>query len=528
MSGTRPRTIIVGAGPGGLVFGLWLKKACPEHDVVLYDRNAKPGGYCTSFTRTVQVGDRAVQVPIDFIRYVCGFGPGEEMDLMLAHLGVSNLRFEPHPRLFQYIVPGRPVLQCEQLTADALRALAADAREARALTRLLDAQRRLFFDLTRRFAMDPSALQVLKALICMPRTLAALSSRATYAEKLASYGLRSRALLEMLGLLEDFLGTSVEQVSALAYMMVLQAFMESSVRRPVAGDGLAMLAHRMADRFRQLGGRLVTGTIVDRVVFDRGRAVGVECAGTVHRADTVVLAVQQDGLARLLADGEPLAPVRRVLRKLRRLGPSYSAMYVHDLYRRRDLASRPDLLDHAVTLYRLPAGQHPHNRRLEVWFGDPLTWEDEYCCMGIHATVQDHDLIADLVHQRRTDPAAYRRRKQTMAEDLRTALRAVEPHLADIRPAATVVTLTPASFEHYGTPYAIAGLAQTPDNAGMYRLRPQLLPSLYLAGSSVFLPGIYGACTGGWLAFQSLSRRRLGTRIGRGTMLFDPGLENLP
>ncbi len=41
--------IIIGAGIGGLVCGCYLAKAGMK--VLIVEKNAQPGGYCTSFTR---------------------------------------------------------------------------------------------------------------------------------------------------------------------------------------------------------------------------------------------------------------------------------------------------------------------------------------------------------------------------------------------------------------------------------------------------------------------------------------------
>ena len=46
MSLTKRKTVIVGAGLGGLVHGIMLKKARPDEEVVIYDSNKKPGGFC--------------------------------------------------------------------------------------------------------------------------------------------------------------------------------------------------------------------------------------------------------------------------------------------------------------------------------------------------------------------------------------------------------------------------------------------------------------------------------------------------
>ena len=51
MKNVKRKTIIIGAGLGGLVHGIMLKKANSNDEVIIYDLNNKPGGFCTSFKK---------------------------------------------------------------------------------------------------------------------------------------------------------------------------------------------------------------------------------------------------------------------------------------------------------------------------------------------------------------------------------------------------------------------------------------------------------------------------------------------
>ena len=48
------KTIIIGAGLSGLIHGILLQKARPSDNVVIYDLNRIPGGFCTSFDKVTQ------------------------------------------------------------------------------------------------------------------------------------------------------------------------------------------------------------------------------------------------------------------------------------------------------------------------------------------------------------------------------------------------------------------------------------------------------------------------------------------
>ena len=45
------KKIIIGAGLGGLIHGILHKMARPDDEVVIYDGNRIPGGFCTAFQK---------------------------------------------------------------------------------------------------------------------------------------------------------------------------------------------------------------------------------------------------------------------------------------------------------------------------------------------------------------------------------------------------------------------------------------------------------------------------------------------
>ncbi|HEU4544712.1 MAG TPA: NAD(P)/FAD-dependent oxidoreductase, partial [Microlunatus sp.] len=71
---------------------------------------------------------------------------------------------------------------------------------------------------------------------------------------------------------------------------LLLTMLGQTVGFPVPEGGAGHLSEAMATRLRALGGRVVTGTPVDRVIVEDGRATGVVVGGTVVRARRAVLA----------------------------------------------------------------------------------------------------------------------------------------------------------------------------------------------------------------------------------------------
>ena len=98
---------------------------------------------------------------------------------------------------------------------------------------------------------------------------------------------------------------------------LLLAMLGQTVGFPVPEGGAGRLSEAMATRLRALGGQVVTGAAVDRVVVENGRATGVVVGGTVVRARRAVLAsVGVHQLAeRLLTAGDVPA---RYLERVRR------------------------------------------------------------------------------------------------------------------------------------------------------------------------------------------------------------------
>jgi len=82
--------IIIGAGLGGLVTGLLLKKAHPEDEVIIYDSNKHPGGFCNSFYKASVHNDDKIKYIFNVPVVTSDFGPGEPFDLFLKYLGVKN------------------------------------------------------------------------------------------------------------------------------------------------------------------------------------------------------------------------------------------------------------------------------------------------------------------------------------------------------------------------------------------------------------------------------------------------------
>ena len=115
-----------------------------------------------------------------------------------------------------------------------------------------------------------------------------------------------------------------------------------------------------------------------------------------------------------------------------------------------------------------------------------------------------------------------------MADIFLKELQRVEPIFAKYPPLKHLMTMSPASYMPYGSKYPIAGLAQTPDNFGLKRMKPVILDNLFLSSNANFSCGVWGAIAGAWQGFVAAYEKEHGIQIGNHDILYKPGLKNLP
>ena len=100
---------------------------------------------------------------------------------------------------------------------------------------------------------------------------------------------------------------SMEDFSAAAFLFVLLWFSQKNAGYPLGGS--KPFSDRMAERYRSLGGVFSGGSRVEKILVDRGRAVGVRLTdGTVKYADYIIGASDLHAIMYDLLDGKYITP----------------------------------------------------------------------------------------------------------------------------------------------------------------------------------------------------------------------------
>ena len=141
---------------------------------------------------------------------------------------------------------------------------------------------------------------------------------------------------------------------------------------------------------------------------------------------------------------------------------------------------------------------------------------------------QDQDIVNEWINLRHTDYSKYAKEKQKVSDKYLKELQLVDPLFKEQPPIKSVLTFTPASYIPYGSKYPICGLAQTPDNFLMTRMKVVLLDNLFISAGASFSGGLWGAIAGGWQGFVISYKKMFGIEIGNHDILYKPGLKNLP
>ena len=89
------------------------------------------------------------------------------------------------------------------------------------------------------------------------------------------------------------------EFSAGALVMMLSQRFVDNAGYPIGGS--TAVIRRMEKKYLKLGGHQLQRTMVDKVIVDSGKAVGVNAGGKIYAADTVIAASDMhDLLSRLL------------------------------------------------------------------------------------------------------------------------------------------------------------------------------------------------------------------------------------
>lgn len=526
---TQRKTIIIGAGLGGLIHGILLKMAEPKEEVVIYDLNKIPGGFCTAFKKAAQYNGEKIKYTINIPLITSDFGAGEPFDLFLNYLGVKNLQWRNITNLVQYYPENTAPFLFTKTGPEDLIERAKDKKERKNIKKYFDKMKRFYNDIFHKAYVNPTPLQSIKLLFTIPQTILTMLNDKPYLKVLDKIGIKSEDIKEILCAAEAFMGADVDKVSAVGEMLMIQSFLENNSYQPDASKGYTFqtLSDNLADRFKELGGNLILGQKVDHILFDKQNATGVVVNGKEESADTVIISTAQDVIAPLLQNGKHIKNIAKFLKKVNKLDYANSDYYCYYLIDKQTVIDNPKLIDIAYHVYKLPEGSDRCNWKLAMWVPNELV-NDKYFVLSLVMVEQDQNVIDQWKDLRENDYKKYETEKEKIAQMYLEMLQEVEPIFKEHPPIKHLITFSPISYWQYGSRCPISGYAQTPANFGVNRMTPYLLDNLYISAGASFSGGVWGAIAGAWQGFVASYEKIYGIKIGDHDVLYKPGLKNLP
>lgn len=521
------KTIIVGAGLGGLTTGIMLKKARPDDEVVIYDANKHPGGFCNAYQKAVTYNNEKIIYTVNIPLITGDFSEGAPFDKLMKYMGVQNINWRAIENFFLYHPENdKPFPFTKKGYLDILK-LAQNEKEAKNLKKFFDKINSFYNDLMHKAHLPPTFLQAMKMMFTIPGTVFSLLLDKPYLKTIKKLGIKTKTIQEILCVPEAFMGVDVDKVSAMGEMCMIQSFLQEHSVQPAGSDTFQTLADNFAKRFEELGGKLILNTRVDSVKFEGNKAVGVVVGRDVVKSENVILSVAQDVIKPLIVGGSEIPKVKSLIKKIDKLQNPNSDYYCYYLIDKKTVDENPVLTEFAYHIYKLPEGRDATNWKLALWV-PPKVYNDKYYILECVMTEQSQEKINWWIDLRKTDYKRYMEEKNKMAKKYLEIIKEVEPIFKKNPPIMNVLAYTPASYIQYGSKYPICGIAQTPDNYGMKRMTPKILSNLFLSSGAVFAGGLWGAVAGGWQGFVAFYKEVYGIEIGNRDVMYKPDAKNLP
>jgi phytoene desaturase len=290
------RIVIVGAGVGGLVAGIWL--AHGGHDVTVLEQGQAPGGKCGEVTHgrfRWDAGPSLLTLPQMFAELFAATGEPLESELTLQRVEpVTRYRF----------ADGSSV----ELSADLPRALA--ALEAWSPGAGADWARFLgtcagIWRASQAFLSSPGLWPPWRSRggEPAPKLRDALRVRPGWTvRELARAHARDRRLQMIIERFATYAGADARRAPA---ALAVAGYVEHAYGAWHPQGGMYELVRALRRRLEAVGGQLHVGAGVERILARNGRVCGVASAAASFKADTVVTDTDHAAVQRLLGRPAP-------------------------------------------------------------------------------------------------------------------------------------------------------------------------------------------------------------------------------
>jgi phytoene dehydrogenase-like protein len=292
--------VIIGAGISGLSTGvMWLKNTTGKK-TLLVEKNRYPGGYVTAYERGGYVFETTQLFPdiIPILEYL-------DLDIKLKPYEGAFMRrlVVDGDSVERYRIPTGP----ENFAAYLSGIFPAEAAN---ISRFMEYAVDMFAQVRRlkaiRTPLD-TALTPFRA----PKVVACLNL--TYTRLLDKMGIRDRRLRELLETFGAFSGVPSDRASSILAVGAMLAAMTRSFRPYGYYDEFPA---KLASLYQGLGGELLLGSPVEKIVIENGAVSGIRVSGEQRtiRAERVVTTIDPNVALRRLVGDEHLPPayVRRL------------------------------------------------------------------------------------------------------------------------------------------------------------------------------------------------------------------------
>jgi len=407
--------IIIGAGITGLSTGLaWTRVFDPvQHPVLIIEKEPAPGGCVTTFARNGYRFD-TVQIIPDISRLLSFFGFGIDLvrfdpvcaRLFLVNPSTSDVRIFP--------VASRQ----EDFENQLIRWFPDDGRAIRSFFRYCNSMHGEL----RFLKIAPGFADLLRILFNCRKILA--NSGRTYQQLLKSFRFGDPDLYEILDIFSSFSGLSGNRCASLLTACAMVTTLKGSYRPT---GGFIQFPLQLRKEIEKRGGEFMFGTKVSRIIFENGRARGVELQdGRILMANYVVsTADTQLTLGEMTGYGALETLDAGYSRKASQCSMSPSCLSVH-LGLDDDIDLKGLGFDCGYNV--LTTGQATHAKMFDHWEKGELFRSDEDLHLGVISPSAilggKPTLIIQVVpcpanpwiSMRNTDYGRYRKEKEDLAQ----------------------------------------------------------------------------------------------------------------
>ena len=510
--------VVLGAGIGGLACGALLAKE--GLDVLLVERQARPGGYVNAIRRR----GYSFQGPY----LMSGCGPDGGIGRVVDHLGLK-IEFSEVEPFHRYVYPDHDITVSSDIGAYKEILKENFQPQTTNINHFFNALEGIYKGMDVRVLRSllgmGSALRRVAYPVLFPRTTRHLMSGTTFAGLLDSY-FTDEQLKAVVATPWPSLGSPPWELSALSMIGLLAGYFKGAY---VPVGGFQSLSNAFAESFIESGGTLLLGHEVTRIITGQGMVTGV----LIHpgeRVTTSVVVSDADTKLTFLDLLEKENFTREFLDRVQGYRMSASGLAIHLGIGKeiddRDLSCgcifvQPSY-DHREMVDEIRVtDRHPDPAKLRWMVAihsmqDPSLAPAGKSCLEILVPSVPNDFKRNWnVEEGGRLGERYRRTKEGYAEVVIEAVRSVFPRI--VENVETYSISTPVTYGRYSM--ASDGCwydcALVPEQSFNRRPGPATsVRGLFLTGSkSVLGGGIYGAVMAGVLAADSVLKGKLGTAL---------------